>query len=49
MGLALEAGSQDNATAVVCDVERTDAAAATAHPRFYGAAADRFCEDLELA
>ncbi len=44
--LALEAGTRDNATAVVCDVE---SGAASGGPVFYGAAASRFCEDVDSA
>ena len=49
VSLALEAGSQDNVTAVVCDVEYVHHASAGQAPTFYGAAADRFCEELETA
>jgi len=55
VALALEAGTRDNVTVVVCDVE-TDAAAhaflsadTTQEPTFYGAAAVRFTEGLESA
>jgi len=41
---ALEAGSRDNVTAVVCDVER--GTPGTEEPTWAGAAADRFAGDL---
>ncbi len=41
---SLEAGSRDNVTAVVCDVEL--GAPGTEEPTWAGAAADRFVEDL---
>ena len=44
---ALEAGSRDNVTAVVCDVEHSPEPPADDRPAFYGAAADRFCEELD--
>ena len=44
---ALGAGSRDNVTAVVCDVEHSPDPSADDRPTFYGAAADRFCEDLD--
>ncbi|MBW9108823.1 serine/threonine-protein phosphatase [Microbacterium trichothecenolyticum] len=51
VAVALEAGSQDNVTVVVCDV--VDAAdeigGAPTQTSFYGAAADRFMEGLESA
>ncbi len=46
---SLEAGTRDNATAVVCDVEVPADARAPQQARFYGAAAARFCEELETA
>ena len=46
---ALEAGSRDNVTAVVCDVEKSPDPPAGDRPTFHGAAADRFCEDLDFA
>ncbi|WP_375384535.1 PP2C family protein-serine/threonine phosphatase [uncultured Microbacterium sp.] len=45
--LALEAGSRDNVTAVVCDVER--GAPDRDRPEFAGSAAVRFREELESA
>jgi protein phosphatase len=46
--LALEAGTRDNVTVVVCDVEPSSGSVvARTHPVFYGAAADRFMEGLE--
>lgn len=45
--LALEAGSRDNVTAVVCDVER--GAPDRERPEFAGSAAVRFREELESA
>lgn len=47
VALALEASTRDNVTAVVCDVVRGDADRDA--PVFFGAAADRFNEDLESA
>ncbi|GAA1987659.1 PP2C family protein-serine/threonine phosphatase [Microbacterium pumilum] len=51
--VALDAGTFDNVTAVVCDIHGAtpgDAAAdAARRPVFHGAAAARFCEDLETA
>ncbi|GAA5036901.1 PP2C family protein-serine/threonine phosphatase [Microbacterium fluvii] len=47
VGLALEAGTRDNVTAVVCDV--IDGEPAEEAPLFAGAAAIRFREDLEYA
>jgi protein phosphatase len=52
--LALEAGSRDNVTAVVCDVGESDETAlhdlhARRQTEFYGAAAERFCEELDTA
>ena len=55
VALALDAGTRDNVTVVVCDValEAPGFATATfradAEPTFYGAAADRFTERLESA
>jgi len=49
VALSLEAGTLDNATAVVCDVEITDEAHGGVDSAFYGAAAARFCEDLDTA
>jgi protein phosphatase len=46
---ALEAGTRDNATAVVCDVENAPVSSPDDRPTFYGAAADRFCEELDSA
>jgi PPM family protein phosphatase len=46
---ALEAGTQDNVTAVVCDVELSADEVGSGPASFYGAAAVRFCEDLETA
>lgn len=46
--LALEAGTHDNVTAVVCDVVSADHRLSD-HTMFYGAAAARFMEDLESA
>lgn len=46
---ALEAGTRDNVTAVVCDVEHAPDASSDDRPTFYGAAADRFCEELDSA
>lgn len=47
MHCALEAGSRDNVTAVVCDVAA--GAASVDETWFYGAAAARFTESLESA
>lgn len=47
VALALEAGTRDNVTAIVCDVVDDDLDAAS--PVFYGSAADRFTEDIETA
>lgn len=49
VGLALEAGTRDNVTAVVCDVESAEGAPPDQHPIFSGAAAARFCEELDTA
>ena len=55
VALALEAGTRDNVTVVVCDVFADDAPLASARrvraaePDFYGAAAARFTEGLESA
>ena len=53
VALALEAGTRDNVTAVVCDVVRMPRRGAPAdaarEPTFYGAAAVRFTEGLESA
>jgi len=49
VSLALEAGTRDNVTAVVCDVAIAVDATAGRHASFYGAAAERFCEELESA
>lgn len=49
VALALEAGTRDNVTAVVCDVEHGDEAPAGQRAHFHGAAADRFCEELDTA
>ncbi len=46
--LALEAGTHDNATAVVCDIA-PGRAAVDARARFAGAAADHFAEDAAIA
>jgi protein phosphatase len=48
VALAIEAGTHDNVTAVVCDLVagRTDM---DARPRFAGAAADHFAEDIAIA
>lgn len=45
--LALEAGTRDNVTAVVCDV--VDHGAVEPHPVFYGSAALHFAEDVRTA
>ena len=44
---ALQAASRDNVTAVVCDVENSPDPSDDDRSTFYGAAADRFCEDLD--
>lgn len=52
VALGLAAGTRDNVTVVVCDVEVGDVAPAIAprpHTSFYGAAAARFTEGLETA
>ncbi len=55
VSLALQAGTRDNVTVVVCDVVADDvpresmSPAARAEPDFYGAAAVRFTEGLESA
>lgn len=51
VSLAIDAGTRDNVTVVVCDVvvDDDDDDAAPAHASFYGAAADRFMEGLESA
>lgn len=49
VALALEAGTRDNVTAVVCDVDAEQSASADARAVFSGAAASRFCEDLDTA
>jgi protein phosphatase len=52
VALALEAGSRDNVTVVVCDVvpsHEEDDAFSRAQPSFWGAAAARFMEELETA
>ncbi|SDH30722.1 PP2C family protein-serine/threonine phosphatase [Microbacterium pygmaeum] len=50
VGLALQAGTRDNVTAVVCDVRSAGAETAISQrASFYGAAATRFCEELETA
>jgi serine/threonine protein phosphatase PrpC len=49
VALALEAGSRDNVTAVVCDVDAAEALTGSDSPAFFGAAADRFCEELDPA
>lgn len=46
--LALEAGTHDNATALVCDIT-PGRAAPDAQPLFAGAAADHFAEDVAIA
>ncbi|MCW3494726.1 PP2C family protein-serine/threonine phosphatase [Microbacterium sp. SSM24] len=48
---ALEAGTRDNVTVVVCDIEVGEAVSFSARPdtSFYGAAAARFTEGLESA
>jgi protein phosphatase len=52
--MALEAGTRDNVTAVVCDIDAEDASSSTRLPlferaTFYGAAAERFSEDVDTA
>jgi protein phosphatase len=47
VALALEAGTRDNVTAVVCDV--VDRAGGDRHPVFYGSAALHFAEDVRTA
>lgn len=47
VALALEAGTRDNVTAVVCDVVAGEPSADL--PQFAGAAASRFCEDFSIA
>lgn len=51
VAIALDAGSHDNVTAVVCDVvdPRFDSGAVASQTRFYGAAATRYMEGLESA
>lgn len=51
VALALEAGTRDNVTVVVCDVEVGSAQSFSARPdaEFFGAAAARFTEGLETA
>ncbi|HYI51008.1 MAG TPA: protein phosphatase 2C domain-containing protein [Microbacterium sp.] len=49
VALALEAGTRDNVTAVVCDAVAAYEGSAEWEPSFHGAAAARFCEDLETA
>jgi len=49
VALALEAGTRDNVTAVVCDVAVSSDAPADRRASFYGAAAERFCEELDSA
>jgi protein phosphatase len=49
VALALEAGTRDNATAVVCDVEDAPGMLVGDQPVFHGAAAARFCEELDSA
>jgi serine/threonine protein phosphatase PrpC len=44
---ALHADTRDNVTAVVCDVERAAEPGASDRPLFLGAAAERFCEELD--
>lgn len=47
---ALEAGTRDNVTTVVCDIVSDDSAAASADTaEFFGAAATRFNEALDIA
>ncbi|SFS03376.1 protein phosphatase [Microbacterium sp. cf046] len=45
--LALEAGSHDNVTAVVCDVDADVVGSDRVPATFHGAAAERFCEELD--
>lgn len=47
VALALEAGTRDNVTAVVCDV--VDDEDGSEHPVFYGSAGRYFAEDVETA
>lgn len=47
VGLALDAGTRDNVTVVVCDVVDDDAP--SAEPIFFGSAARWFTEDVETA
>ena len=48
--MGLDAGSRDNVTAVVCDVDFSgDVPASPAPAAFYGSAALRFTEGLETA
>ncbi|MFE5410283.1 PP2C family protein-serine/threonine phosphatase [Microbacterium sp. NPDC056569] len=49
VAVALEAGTRDNVTVVVCDVVDDDSGGAPAQTSFYGAAAARFMEGLESA
>ena len=51
VAIALEAGTRDNVTAVVCDVVVPDAWSGGGRPQasFYGAAAERFMEELDSA
>ncbi|GAA5209252.1 PP2C family protein-serine/threonine phosphatase [Microbacterium kyungheense] len=50
VGLALEAGTRDNVTAVVCDVVApTSLGGGRPQVLFYGAAAERFMEELDSA
>ena len=49
VALAIEAGSHDNVTVVVCDVLDAETGALPASTSFYGAAAERFMEGLESA
>jgi PPM family protein phosphatase len=46
---AIRAGTHDNVTAVVCDVVRASGSIIEEKAAFYGAAAARFCEELESA
>lgn len=47
VALARKAGTRDNVTAVVCDVVYGDDEHESARPTFFGAAAERFMEELE--
>lgn len=47
--LSIAAGTRDNVTAVVCDVTADASASADDRAVFAGAAAARFCEDLDSA